>query len=275
LTIPLLPLACLAFLVVLAVVVIAPERVWPLDPTLQSLPDRLHPPAWLSGGQGSHPLGFDNLGRDVLSRVVYGARASVEVGLFSVIIGCSLGTTLGVLSGFTGGRLDTAIMMLADIQLAVPFVLLAIAVVAVLGPNLVNLILVIGIGSWANYTRIIRSLSLGLRERDFVQAGRCLGASDLRIIGLHIVPNLLPTVIILGTLEFARAILTESTLSFLGLGVQPPQPSWGSMIFTGTTYLATAWWIALFPGLALLLVGIAVNQVGDWLKDWLDHDVPY
>jgi peptide/nickel transport system permease protein len=273
LRVPLATVAALGFLTLLAIAAVAPDRVWPVNPLSQNLAARLHPPVWM-GGDWSHPLGFDDVGRDVLGRLVYGARVSVAVGIIAVAIGCTLGTGLGMLGGFAGGRLDSIVMMLADIQLAVPFVLLAIAVVAVLGPNLVNLILVIGIGSWANYARVIRSVTLSVREREFVQAARCLGGSEIRIVLRHILPNLLSTVIVLATLELARAILAESTLSFLGLGVQPPQPSWGAMIFVGTSYLATAWWIALFPGLALLLVGVAVNQVGDWLRDRLDYSLP-
>ena len=265
--IPAPTLVSLAFLIMLGVIAVAPERVWPVDPNVQNLAARLRAPAWLPGGDWAHPFGFDNLGRDMLSRVIYGARISVVVGVVAVSIGCTLGTTLGLLSGFAGGRLDAIILILADIQLAVPFVLLAIAVVAVLGPSLINLILVIAIGSWANYARVIRSATLGLRRREFIHAARCLGGSDTRILTRHVFPNLMSTVVVLATLELARAILAESTLSFLGLGVQPPQPSWGSMIFVGTGYLTTAWWIALIPGVALLLVGVAVNQVGEWLRD--------
>jgi peptide/nickel transport system permease protein len=259
--------------VLLVLVVLVPEKIWPVDPTTQTLTARLKPPVWL-GGQWAHPLGTDNLGRDVLSWVLYGARVSIVVGVAAVVIGCTLGTTLGILGGFFSRRLDAAVSMLADVQLAIPFVLLAIAVVAVLGPSVVNLILIIGIGSWAGYARVVRSLALSIRNREFVAAGRCLGASDTRIVVRHLLPNLWSTIIILATLELARAILAESTLSFLGLGVQPPQPSWGGMIFIGTGYLTTAWWIALFPGLALLAVGIAVNHVGDWLRDRLDHGLP-
>jgi peptide/nickel transport system permease protein len=273
LRVPFATLAALGFLALVAIAAVAPDRVWPVNPLSQNLAARLHPPAWM-GGDWSHPLGFDDVGRDVLARVVYGARVSVAVGIIAVGIGCTLGTGLGILAGFAGGRLDSIIMMLSDIQLAVPFVLLAIAVVAVLGPNLINLILVIGVGSWANYARVIRSVTLSVREQEFVQAARCLGGSKSRIVLRHILPNLLSTVIVLATLELARAILAESTLSFLGLGVQPPQPSWGVMIFVGTGYLATAWWIAVFPGVALLLVGVAANQVGDWLRDRLDQSLP-
>jgi peptide/nickel transport system permease protein len=249
--------------------VLAPQVV-PHNPVRERLIDRLLPPSWAEQGEWRFVLGTDHLGRDLLSRIVYGARVSLVVGLAAVGLGGLLGTVLGVLAGFVGGHADEVIMALADLQLAIPTILLAIAIIAVLGPSFVNLVVVIGISGWVTYARVARGQVLSLREREFVEAVRAQGGSRLRIVWRHILPNILSPLIVVATLDLARTIIMESTLSFLGLGIQPPTPSWGGMLSDGREYLLTAWWIATFPGVALMLTALSVNRLGDWLRDLTD-----
>jgi len=257
----------LAFVLVLGVVAVAAPWLAPHDPTRQSLRERLTRPT-LDGR--ARFLGTDHLGRDVLSRVIYGARVSLVVGVAAVMVGGALGATLGIAAGFRGGFTDSVIMTLADAQLAFPFILLAIGIIAVLGPSFPTLIVVIGLSGWVTYARILRSQVLGLRSREFVEAIHALGGSVGRVVACHILPNVLSSLVVVATLELARAIVLEATLSFLGLGVQPPTPSWGGMIHEGREYLDTAWWISTFPGLVLMLTSIVVSRTGDWLRDLLD-----
>jgi peptide/nickel transport system permease protein len=210
------------------------------------------------------------LGRDLLSRIVYGSRVSLVVGFAAVSIGGVLGIALGVVAGFFGGPSDEIIMALADMQLAFPTILLAIAIIAVLGPSFTNLVIVIGISGWVTYARVARGQVLSLREKEFVEAIRAQGGSRLRIIWRHILPNILAPLIVVATLDLARTIILESTLSFLGLGVQPPTPSWGGMLSDGREYLLSAWWIATFPGVALMLTALSFNRLGDWVRDVTD-----
>lgn len=242
----------------------------PYDPNDQSLRRRLMPPAWQEKGSWAHPLGTDHLGRDLFSRVMYGARISLLVGFSTVIISGTIGVLLGLLAGYYGGKFDTLIMRLVDIQLAFPFVLLAISVVAVVGAGLRNVIIVLGIAGWMVYARIVRGEVLSIREREFVEASRAIGVRDHRILFRHIFPNFLAPVIVITTFSIANVIILEAALSFLGVGVEPRIPTWGNMLYDGREYLSTAWWMATFPGLAIMLTVLGINLIGDWLRDILD-----
>ena len=206
----------------------------------------------------------------MLSRTIYGARVSLLVGFAAVVVGGLIGATLGIVAGFRGGWTDSTIMTIADAQLAFPFILLAIGIIAVLGPSFPTLIVVIGLSGWVNYARILRSQVLVLRSREFVDAIRALGGSVTRMMSRHILPNVLSSLVVIATLELARAIVLEATLSFLGLGIQPPTPSWGGMVHEGREYLDTAWWISTAPGIVLMVTSIVVSRTGDWLRDLLD-----
>ena len=258
------------FVLVLVVAAVAAPVIAPYDPIRQSLRGRLSAPT-LAGADGkAHLLGTDHLGRDVLSRAIYGARVSLLVGLAAVVVGGIVGASLGLLAGFRGGWTDSIIMTLADAQLAFPFILLAIGIIAVLGPSFPTLIVVIGLSGWVTYARVLRSQVLVLRSREFVDAIHALGGSVSRVIARHILPNVLSSLVVIATLELARAIVLEATLSFLGLGVQPPTPSWGGMVHEGREYLDSAWWISTAPGIVLMLTSIIVSRTGDWLRDLLD-----
>jgi len=243
----------------------------PFDPLAQELGDqRLKPPGWRDAAGRIHPLGTDHLGRDVLARVMFGARPALLVGFAAVAISGVLGLAAGLVSGYFGGRVDDVLMRLADIQLAFPFILLAIAVIGVLGPSLATIIVVIGVSSWVVYARIVRGAVLSLREREFVQAALALGSGDGRVLVRHVLPNVLTPWLVVATLDMARVIVIESALSFLGLGVQPPDPTWGGMLADGRVYITTAWWLATFPGLAILITVLGINLFGDGLRDTLD-----
>jgi peptide/nickel transport system permease protein len=239
------------------------------DPVQQALEYRLKAPSALGGAQ-AHFLGTDQLGRDVFSRVVHAARVSLTIGVVSVLLSGAIGVSLGVWAGFRGGLADEVIMRLVDIQNAFPFIVLAIAIVAVLGPKLPVLIVTLAIWGWASYARVIRAEVLALREREFLHAASAAGARDLRIIFRHILPNLIPTLIVLSTFQMAQLVVAESSLSFLGLGVQPPTPSWGNMLADGRAHLDGAWWIATFPALAIMVTVLAINVLGDAIRDLTD-----
>jgi len=261
-------LALAGALVVLAAVVVAvaAPALAPGDPIKNSLLDRLTPPTW----GGEHPLGTDTLGRDVASRLLHGARVSLLVGFSAVLLAGVSGVVLGLVSGWYRGWLDDVLMRLGDVQLAFPVLVLAVAVLAVLGASVVNLILVLGVTGWITYARIVRGEVLTLRERDFVAAARALGADDAWILRRHLLPNVLPPITVVATFSVARTIIAEASLSFLGLGIPAPAPSWGAMLDEGRNYITTGWWLALFPGLAILLLVLGINLVGDWLRDVLD-----
>ena len=262
--------AGVAFVVALFAMAVAAPLLAPHDPVRQSLRVRLKPPT-LEGADGfAHPLGTDHLGRDVLSRMIYGSRVSLFIGFAAVVVGGLVGATLGIVAGYRGGWADTVIMTIADAQLAFPFILLAIGIIAVLGPSFPTLVVVVGLSGWVAYARVLRSQVLVLRSREFVDAIHGLGGSALRIVLRHILPNVLSSLVVIATLELARAIVLEATLSFLGLGIQPPTPSWGGMIHEGREYLDSAWWISTFPGLTLMLTSLVVSRLGDWLRDVLD-----
>ena len=261
---------CGVVLVSMGLAALFAPLVAPKDPLEQSLLLRLAPPSWLEEGEPGFLLGTDEFGRDILSRMLFGARISLAIGLLGVLLGAVLGSVLGMLAGYFAGPIDELIMLFADMQLAFPFILLAIAIIAVLGPSLTNLVLIVGVSGWMTYARVCRGVVLTIKEREFVQAVHAIGGSDRRIIFRHILPNILSPIIVLGTLDLARLIILESTLSFLGLGVQPPNPSWGGMLGQGRQYLDTAWWLATFPGLAIMLTTLAISRGGDWVRDILD-----
>ncbi|MFH1757499.1 MAG: ABC transporter permease [Pseudomonadota bacterium] len=264
--------AVFGLIMVLGVVfsaVLAP-LISPHDPILQDVEKRLLPPLGQAGADPNYLLGTDHLGRDIVSRLIYGARISIVVSVCAVVFSAFLGTIIGLFSGFYGGKIDSVFMRLADVQLAFPFILLAIAIIAVLGPNLQNIIIVMGITGWVIYARVVRAEVLSLREKEYVMAVRALGGSNGRIIFNHLLPNVVPPVIVIITLEMARMIIMEAALSFLGLGIQPPTPTWGGMLADGRVYLITSWWLATFPGLVIMLVVLGINLLGNWLRDILD-----
>jgi peptide/nickel transport system permease protein len=241
----------------------------PLDPARQSLLARLRPPGSMAGGV-TFWLGTDELGRDLLSRVIHGARASLAVALLSVIVSGVLGTALGVLAGYRRGWVEVAIMRAVDVMLSIPAILLAIITVAVLGPGFLNLVLVLGFTRWPRYTRVAYAQTLGQAGLPYVTAARLAGARMPRLLLRHILPNIAAPLVVVATLEFGLMILFEAGLSFLGLGIQPPTPSWGSIMSTGRNYVGTAWWIATFPGICLFLLVLSVNICGDHLRDRFD-----
>jgi len=264
--------ALFGMLVVLGVLLAAAfaPLVAPFDPLEQDIGQRLREPGWQDAQGRVHPLGTDHLGRDILSRIVFGSRIALVVGLAAVVISGLLGMVIGLLAGYFGGRVDDFLMRLADIQLAFPFILLAIAVIGVLGPSLRNIIIVIGVSSWVVYARVVRGEVLSIREREYVQAAIALGSQHWRVLRHHVLPNTLTPWLVVATLDMARVIVIESALSFLGLGVQPPTPTWGGMLADGRVYLSTAWWLATFPGLAILITVLGINLFGDGLRDTLD-----
>jgi peptide/nickel transport system permease protein len=244
--------------------------VSPFDPLEQDIGQRLKEPGWQDAQGRVHALGTDHLGRDILSRIVFGSRIALVVGLAAVVISGVLGMVIGLVAGYFGGRVDDILMRLADIQLAFPFILLAIAVIGVLGPSLRNIIIVIGVSSWVVYARVVRGEVLSIREREYVQAAIALGSQHGRVLWQHVLPNTFTPWLVVATLDMARVIVIESALSFLGLGVQPPTPTWGGMLADGRVYLSTAWWLATFPGLAILITVLGINLFGDGLRDTLD-----
>ncbi|HEV2056093.1 MAG TPA: ABC transporter permease [Methylomirabilota bacterium] len=258
--------------VVVTVLLAAAFAPWltPFDPLEQDINQRLREPGWQTAEGRIHALGTDHLGRDILARVIFGSRIALLVGLSAVLISGVLGMAIGLVSGYFGGKVDDFFMRLADIQLAFPFILLAIAVIGVLGPSLRNIIIVIGVSSWVVYARVVRGEVLSIREREFVQAAIALGSRDGRVLVRHVLPNAFTPWLVVATLDMARVIVIESALSFLGLGVQPPTPTWGGMLADGRVYLSTAWWLATFPGLAILVTVLGINLLGDGLRDTLD-----
>jgi peptide/nickel transport system permease protein len=260
-------------LAVVAVVILSAvgaPLVTVFDPIEQDINQRLKEPGWRNAAGQAHVLGTDHLGRDILARIIYGSRVALVVGLSAVLISGVLGMAIGLVSGYFGGKVDDFFMRLADIQLAFPFILLAIAVIGVLGPSLRNIIVVIGVSSWVVYARVVRGEVLSIREREFVQAAIALGSRDGRVVLRHVLPNAFTPWLVVATLDMARVIVIESALSFLGLGVQPPTPTWGGMLADGRVYLSTAWWLATFPGLAILVTVLGINLLGDGLRDTLD-----
>jgi ABC-type dipeptide/oligopeptide/nickel transport system permease subunit len=262
----------LALLVVVVAAVAAPY-VAPHDPARQSLIRRFTPPVWASGGHAAHLLGTDQVGRDILSRIIHGARISLIVGVSAVVVSLVVGVTLGLLSGFVGGRLDVVLMTIVDVTLSFPQLLLALAFVAALGPSPVTIIVVLGLTGWERYARVVRAEVLALREKDFIEAARAMGVTSSRIVLRHVLPNTFSSIIVMSTLQVAQAILQEAALSFLGVGSGSAYPTWGQMIALGRDFVSVAWWLPTFPGLAILTTVLAINLVGDRLRDALDPRV--
>ena len=266
------PVGCIGAFVLLLVILssLLAGVLSPYDPAKMDLMEKLIPPAWCNGGSVAHPLGTDSLGRDVLTRCLFGARISLLVGVFSVVVAGAIGTVLGLISGYYGGWADRIIMRIADAFHAIPRILLALVVLFVMGPSVLTLILVIGVTNWVSYARLIRGEVLILKEKEFIKASRTIGTSDFTIIIRHILPNVFAQFIVVSTMSVASSIIIEATMSFLGLGIQPPTVSWGVMLADGRNYLATNWWVCTFPGIAITLTVLGIMFLGNWLRDVLD-----
>jgi len=260
---PVLPSVILA--IVVGAAIFAPFLA-PFDQDYFDLGGSLQPPAWMIGGTSEYLLGTDNTGRDILSRIIYGARISLLVGFLAVGLAGTVGTVLGLVAAYFEGWVDALIMRIVDIQMSVPSILLALILSAAIGPGLATVIMVIMIVYWTYYARLVRSEVLSVKTRDFVSLARVVGCSDRRIVFRHILPNVVNSIVVLATVQLGTVIIFEATLSFLGLGVQPPTPAWGSMLADGRTYVGSAWWLSVFPGLAITLTVLSVNLFGDWLR---------
>jgi peptide/nickel transport system permease protein len=257
-------------LAVITIAIVASPFLSLPSPTQNDLRSRLAPPSLDLAKPVPHVLGTDQLGRDILSRMLQGGRVTVAVAASAVILGGVIGVALGLIAGYFGGIVDRVIMRIAEAQIAIPLILLALLLVAVLGPNIRNLVVVLALTGWIRFARIVRTQVMVLREQDFVQSAFAIGAGTARILTRHILPNVMTPLLVVATLELARIIVLEASLSFLGLGIQPPSPSWGRMLSEGRPYMTTAWWIVTFPGLAILMTVLGVNFVGDWLRDYFD-----
>jgi peptide/nickel transport system permease protein len=266
------PAALTGAVILLVVVSAALAAPWvaPHDPAKQSLLRRFTPPVWQEGGNVAYPLGTDQVGRDVLSRIIHGARISLLVGVAAVVVSVVIGVTAGLVSGFVGGKVDTVIGTIVDVNLSFPQILLALGFVAALGPSLVTIIVVLGLTGWERYVRVVRGEVLALREKEFVEAARAIGVGLPRIIFRHILPNTMSSIVVLSTLQVAQTILAEAALSFLGVGSGRAYPTWGQMISLGRDFVTVAWWLPTLPGVAILLTVLAINLVGDRLRDALD-----
>lgn len=266
------PILAIVILLAVTFAAVMGPAITPKDPNRQNIMLRLKPPMTEDRqGNVQYILGSDGLGRDVLSRLIYGARISLSVGIIAVVIGGALGTSLGLIAGYYGGRLDDIIMRIADIQLAFPFILLAIMFLVVMGPGVLNLMLVLGVGQWVTYARMARGETISKREKEYVEAARALGARDASILFQTILPNILAPLTVIASFNVASVILSEAALSFLGLGVPATVPTWGGMLAESRDQLlAGRWYLAVFPGIAIMLTVLAFNILGDWLRDFLD-----
>ena len=251
-----------------ALTVVAPV-IAPFPPGALDLRHRLEPPVWLAGGSGRHLLGTDNLGRDMLSRILFGGRLTIGVGLAAALVGMVGGTALGLVAGFLRGRVDRMVAWLVDVQLAFPFTLFAMFLLSAVGTGFVPVVLVLSLATWVNYARVVRSQTLSLREQDFLLAARAVGVPGSRILHRYVLPAVVPSIVVVGTFSAAQAMLTQAALSFLGIGVDPRAPSWGAMLDGGRRYLQNAWWIATFPGLAIAVTVFAVNLLGQGMRQAL------
>jgi len=259
-----------ALLILIVAASIFAPVIAPYAPNAQDLASRLLPPFWQPGGSIAHILGTDDLGRDVLTRILYGSQVSLSVGAIAVVCRLVVGVLIGLIAGYYAGPIRTFFMRLGDVQLALPSLVLAIGIIAALGPSLANVILVLAIAGWVLYARLVVSEVIVVRQQEYVASARLLGASHLWIMFRHVLPNIMPTIIVFASLDFGMMMLTEGSLSFLGLGVQPPQPSWGGMAAEGRALIGTAWWIATLPGAALVVTVALVNILGEQLRDKLD-----
>lgn len=262
----------LGLIIVLLVVLTAPlaSVLAPHDPGYMDASNMLAPPAWSEGGSMEHILGTDNLGRDILSRIIYGTQVSLLVGITSVVIAGIIGAIMGLISGYYGGFIDTVVMRLVDAFLAIPGILITLVILSIVGPGLWTLIIVLGVTNWVGYARIVRGEVLSVKEREYVKAAQSIGVSDAKIMMKHLLPNVASSFIVVSTLSVASTIIAEASLSFLGMGIQPPTVSWGIMLNSGKDYLAESWWVATFPGLAITFTTLGIIFLGDWLRDVLD-----
>ena len=266
-----IPLVPTLILVVIAFVAVFANQLAPHNPEIGSLAARFKPPAWQSGGSAQYLLGTDQLGRDVLSRLIFGARVSMVVGIMAVVVAGVIGTALGILSGYLRGWVDQVIMRITDTWLALPALTFAIFLAAIVGPSMWNIVIILGVTYWTRYARVIRGEVLSLREREFVHLAIVAGCSKWTIMVRHILPNVINSAIVLGSLMLGVVIITEATLSFLGVGVPPPQPAWGLMLSDGKQGLMVGyWWLTVFPGCCIMLMVLSANLLGDWLRVKLD-----
>ncbi|WDF05193.1 ABC transporter permease [Shouchella hunanensis] len=260
------------FFIVVAVILVAAfaSVLAPHDPNEINPINMLQPPMWIEGGSISHILGTDNLGRDILSRIIYGSQISLLVGIASVVVAGIIGVTIGIIAGFYGGWIDSILMRLVDSFLSIPNILFALVILSVFGPSVWTLIFVLGVTNWVNYARLVRGEVLSIKEREFVKAARSIGVKNRVIMYRHLLPNVISSFIVISTLSVATTIILEASLSFLGLGIQSPDISWGGILSDGRDYLATSWWLATFPGLAITVAVLGIIFLGDWLRDVLD-----
>ncbi len=242
----------------------------PHDPNEINAINMFQPPMWIEGGSIEHILGTDNLGRDILSRIIYGSQISLLVGIASVVVAGIIGVTIGIVAGFYGGWIDSVLMRLVDSFLSIPNILFALVILSVFGPSVWTLIFVLGVTNWVNYARLVRGEVLSIKEREFVKAARSIGVKNWVIMYRHLLPNVASSFIVISTLSVATTIILEASLSFLGLGIQSPDISWGGILSDGRDYLATSWWLATFPGLAITVAVLGIIFLGDWLRDVLD-----
>jgi peptide/nickel transport system permease protein len=264
---PVVPLGIIGVFVLMAI--LAPV-LSPADPHSQSLRNRFKPPVWMEGGTTTHLLGTDRLGRDMLSRIIWGSRVSLTAGVVTVLLASAFGAAVGLVAGYYGGRTDAALMRITDATMSFPVILLALILAVTVGPSFTNVVVAIAVILWARYARVIRGQVLTLMGLDFIAQARIAGAGAWRIITRHLLPNTLNTLVVLVTLQVGYVIIVEASLSFLGAGIPPPTPAWGSMIAEGREFVTSAWWVSGLPGIAILLVVLAFNLLGDWLRDTLD-----
>jgi peptide/nickel transport system permease protein len=265
-----LPLFALSIIGAFVLCALLANVLSPADPEEQSLRQRFTPPVWDERGTWKHVLGTDRLGRDLLSRIIWGSRVSLTAGVLTVLLASAFGAGVGLVAGYHGGRVDAALMRITDATMSFPVILLALILAVTVGPSFVNVVIAIAVILWARYARVLRGQVLTLMELDFITQARIAGASAGRIILRHLFPNTFNTLMVLVTLQVGYVIIVEASLSFLGAGIPPPTPAWGSMIAEGRDFITSAWWVSFFPGLAILLVVLAFNLLGDWLRDTLD-----